>query len=533
MAGKGYFMAHKGFTYARAGAFCVAYIALDWMSFIDAFHRLNITPWSPAPALGILFLLRGRPARAAFLLAVLVASDLIVRGSIAPLATTVALDALLSACYLGMALLLKRFAAEDGMFADRVSLAQWSCIIVLGSLVNGMVFVTGLVVAGLLPPAGWIDAVMRFWVGDSVGIFVTLPLFWWLQDARRRLAFRVAVVRWETLGYVALVLFLLWLTFASGAEINDRYFYVLFLPLVWAASRQGLAGAIFCASLLQLGMLSAGWLWETDNVSIFELQMRALMLALVGFLIGVAVDEQRRAASELRHSLRLAAAGEMAAALAHELNQPLTALSAYGSAGKQLLQHDPDSERLGTVIHGMMREAGRAAEIVRRLRDFFRTGATNLERFTLAELIDAALQPFQDRAEAGNIALSVAPVPRVFLHADRLQLEVVLRNLLSNAFDAVAGNPAAQRKVRMTTEMLEADQLCIRVEDSGAGLTASTADQAFEPFVSTKSSGLGLGLAISRSIVEAHGGNLVAELGGHGCFKLTLPAETPKEPGHA
>lgn len=515
----------------RAGAFCIAYIALDWMSFIDALHRLNITPWSPAPALGILFLLRGGPARAAYLLAVLVTSDLIVRNPSSPLAITVALNGLLAACYLGMAQLLKRFAAEEGMFSDRVGLAKWSSIIVLGSLANSVLFVSGLVFAGLLPSPGWPAAVMRFWVGDAVGILVTLPLLWWLQDARRRLIFRTTVLRWETLGYVSLVLLLLWLTFAPGAEINFRYFYVLFLPLVWAASRQGLAGAIFCASCLQLGMLGAGWIWEAEGVSIFELQMRALMLAIVGFLIGVAVDEQRRAASELRQSLRLAAAGEMAAALAHELNQPLTALAAYGSAGKQLLRGG-SGEQLGSVIQSMLRESERAAEIVRRLRDFFRTGATNLERFALADLIEAALDPFRGKAAAAGIALSAGAVPDIHLHADRLQLEVVLRNLLANAFEAVAANPEDRRKVRVTTELLEADQLCIRIEDSGAGLAASISDQAFEPFVSTKSSGLGLGLAISRSIAEAHGGSLVAELGNHGCFKLILPVDTSKEPGH-
>lgn len=517
---------------AWAAALGAAYIALDWMSFIDAFHQLNITPWSPAPALGILYLLRGGPRRAALLLAVLVISDLVVRGPVVPLAATLVLDALLAAGYLGIALLLKRFTADDGMFTDRLGLARWSCIVVFGSLANSLLYVTGLLLAGLLPAGGWLDAVMRFAVGDSVGIFVTLPLFWWLQDARRRQLFGLAVLRWETLGYAVLVLGLLWLTFAHGSDANGRYFYVLFLPLVWAASRQGVAGAVFCASMLQLGMLAAGGFWETAGISIFELQMRALMLAMVGFLIGVAVEEQRRVASELRHSLRLAAAGEMAAALAHELNQPLAALAAYGSAGRQMIERGDGGEQLGGVILSMVREAGRAAEIMRRLRDFFRTGATVLERFPLADLLHSALQPFRDKATAAGVDLTLGPVPTVVLHADRLQLEVVLRNLLANAFEAVADQPQERRRVRLMAEMIAADQLGIRVEDSGAGLAAAISGHAFEPFVSTKSSGLGLGLAISRAIAEAHGGSLSADADDHGCFKLVLPAELPKETAH-
>ena len=295
--------------------------------------------------------------------------------------------------------------------------------------------------------------------------------------------------------------------------------------LVWAASRQGLVGAIFCASLLHLGMLFAGWLWEAQNISIFELQMRAMLLAIVGFLIGVAVDDQRRAVADLRHTLRLAAAGEMAAALAHELNQPLTALSAYGAACERILTRDGGSPQLRDVIRRMVSEAGRAAEVVRRLRDFFRTGSTRLERVCLGDLLEATLASFHEKASAAGIVLVVGNIPDIRINADRLQIEVVLRNLVSNAFDAVS-HLSGERKIVVSTERISSDRICVSVEDNGAGLAATVADNAFEPFISTKSSGLGLGLAISRAIAEAHGGSLTIAAIDHGCFKLTLPAES-------
>ncbi|QDX82711.1 hypothetical protein B9N43_16585 [Denitratisoma sp. DHT3] len=515
-----------------AAAFCAAYVVLDWASYIDAFHRLNITPWSPAAALGLLFLLRGGPGGVATMLAALVAGDLIVRDLRAPLWAILLLDSMLAAGYMAIAWVLKRQVGEEGMFVDRAGLVKWAAIVMSGSLANSALFVSGLIATDQLPVSGWSDATLRFWVGDGVGIFVTLPLLWWLQDGRRRQIFRTTVGCWESLGYVALVMVTLWFTFAFSAEGRFRYSFVLYLPLVWAASRQGLVGAIFCASLLQLGMLVAGWLWEGASMSVFELQMRALMLAIVGFLIGVAVDEQRRAAADLRHTLRLAAAGEMAAALAHELNQPLTALSAYGAASERILERDGGSEQLRDVIRRMRLEAGRAAEVVRRLRDFFRTGATQLERFPLRELMDAALRPFRDKADQHGIVLSVSGASAAELYADRLQLEVVLRNLLSNAFEAVADNPAGSRRVRVTTELREEGLLSIRVEDSGPGVASLVSDSLFEPFVSTKSSGLGLGLAISRSIVDAHGGSLAVETGAHGCFRLILPIETMKVSVH-
>lgn len=293
-----------------------------------------------------------------------------------------------------------------------------------------------------------------------------------------------------------------------------------------------MAGAVFCTSALQLGMIAAGQMQASPEISIFELQMRALILALVGFLIGVTVDEQRRAAADLRQSLRLAAAGEMAAALAHELNQPLAALSAYGNACERLLAQGDAGNKLPEVIRRMVSEAGRAAEVVRRLRDFFRTGSTHLERFALTALVESATTPFLEKAPGAGVELAVEPVPGLILHADRLQLEVVLRNLLSNAFDAVTEQPEGVRRVKLTAAAEAASWLCIRVEDSGGGVAGGSAERLFEPFVSTKSSGLGLGLAISRAIAEAHGGALVADAGTHGCFRLLLPFEPVMENSH-
>jgi len=295
-------------SWLHAPALGLAYLLLDWASYIDPLHHLNITPWNPAPALGILYLLRRGKGGPLTVMAAIVATDLIVRDLGAPLWQILLLDALLAAGYTLIALLLQRHTPDKGLFSDRPSLGRWTAIVVLGSLVNSVAYVSGLAALGLIPSQEWGNAALRFWIGDGVGIFVTLPLLWWLQDGPHRSMFRLAVGRLETAGYVSLTLLILWLIFAPGSSSESRYLYALFLPVVWAATRQGIVGAIFCASLLQLGMLFAGWLWQIETASVFELQMRALLLAGVGFVIGIAVDEQRRAAAELRHSLRLAAA---------------------------------------------------------------------------------------------------------------------------------------------------------------------------------------------------------------------------------
>ena len=513
--------------FAWASAFIALYVSLDWASYVSPLHQLNVTPWNPAPALGLLFVIRrGGWANAALLLAV-VASEVLVRHIPGGLPVTLWLGVVLTAGYWAIARLLKRHFPDGGLFVSRRGLLPWSLIVIFGSLANGLLFVSQLLFCGLLPSGDWVDAAMRFWIGDGVGIFITMPLFCWLQDAAHRRAFANVILRWETLAYSVLTVLTLWIAFVPGAEANFRYFYVLFLPLVWAASRQGLAGAIFCVATLQLGMLLGGLLYDSPEISLFELQTRAFLLALVGFLIGTAVDDQRRSAAELRQSLRLAAAGEMAGALAHELNQPLTALAAYGSACRQLLESGADDGQFREAIAKMTGEADRAANVVRCLRDFFRTGATQLEKTQLDELVAAVTAPFAAQASGAAVDFRVGTIPAVTINGDRLQLEVVLRNLLANAFDAVAEVKTKPRRVSLEACEGEGNRVLIEVVDNGPGLTTALAEQVFEPFRSSKSSGLGQGLAISRAITEAHGGTLTADLAGRGCFRLVLPIEAP------
>ncbi len=514
--------------FARAGVgllFIAGYVFLDWASYIHPLYGLNITPWNPAPAIGLLFILRSGVAGAVPLFVAILIGEAWVRGLPTPLPATIALALLLTGGYTAMGVLLRRRFPDGGVFDDRRGLLAWVSIVAVGTLLTTLAFVSAVALAGMIPASGWVDAMIQFWIGDGVGILVAMPLLWVLSEPRGRALLRTAIARWETAGYLLLALVALWIAFRIGAEADFKYFYVLFLPIVWAAAREGLAGAVVSAALVQIGIISAVQMLGYQAATVLELQMLALVLALVGFFLGVAVDEQRRVSNELRHTLRLAAAGEMAGALAHELNQPLTALSAYGMACQQLLEEGDEGGRLRDVIGRMVSESFRAAEVVRRLRDFFRTGATRLEPLAVADLVAMAAAPFQERARRDHTVLTIPSAPATMLLADRMQLEVVLRNLLSNAFDAVAVAPSGARWVRVAAESESGNRVCIKVEDSGPGISGPDASRIFEPFHSDKSSGLGLGLAISRAIVEAHGGNLWAEAADHGVFKLVLPLE--------
>jgi C4-dicarboxylate-specific signal transduction histidine kinase len=315
----------------------------------------------------------------------------------------------------------------------------------------------------------------------------------------------------------------LWAVFGYIMTSEFKHFYFLFLPLIWAASRQGVHGAALVVFVLQLAIVTLVRANSANNITVSELQMLDAVLALVGFFIGIVVDERRQVAEELKQTLRLASAGEMAAALAHELNQPMTALAVYGKACEHLLARGEAGELLKNAIGQMINESARAADVVRRLRDFFRTGAMQLEMVEAEALQAGIVQQFRPQFAEHGVQFSVAEAPALSAQVDRLQIELVLRNLLANALDAVRMQTGGERSIRLTAENV-GGKLRFTVEDSGSGLTREAAQRLFEPFVSTKASGMGLGLVLSRSIVEAHGGTLWAEVAAHGVFRFILPA---------
>lgn len=511
----GLFLTHIGFV--------AAYIALDAASFIHALHGLNITPWNPAPALGLVFLLRRGKVGRWVLIGAVVLSELIVRGIPQAWWASLLSALVLAVGYVSLGEFLRKRLLPSCLLDDRVSLLKWLLPIAAGTFSISLIYLSTLRLLGLLPAADWLTAVIQFWVGDGVGIAVAMPLFWWLSSERGVALLKSATSQWETLGYVALSFVVLWVAFHVGGQNGFKLFYLLFFPIVWASARQGMAGAIVSASLLQLEVVAAVQVFDYDLVPLAELQMLSLAMALIGFYIGAVVDEQRRTSEELKQTLRLAAAGEMAGALAHELNQPLTALDAYATACRMLMDKGEAGERLNQAISGMLKESERAANVVRRLRDFFRTGATTLVDVPLHALIEQASAYYLEKAQKQGIDFRISAVPAVVLLADRLQLEVVLRNLLANAFEAAQTGEKRPMAVTLSVCSIPGGRVQIGVEDSGDGLSSRDAAQLFEPFQSTKSSGLGLGLVISKSIVETHGGTLWGEIADHGIFKFILP----------
>jgi C4-dicarboxylate-specific signal transduction histidine kinase len=226
---------------------------------------------------------------------------------------------------------------------------------------------------------------------------------------------------------------------------------------------------------------------------------------------------------------RLAMVGEIASGIAHEVNQPLAAITNYAWASQRLLAaSDPDIAEVRAALQEIGTQAGRAAEIIRRLRRLARGPEMRRESTRLNSLISelAELMRSDGARHAVHFELGLgADVPSLAI--DGGQIQQSLLNLLWNALHALDGSDASPRQVRISTRLTPEGQVEIDICDNGPGVPAALAPRLFEPFFTTKSDGTGLGLAMSRTIAEAHGGTLTyrANTPSGACFVMRLPAE--------
>lgn len=247
-----------------------------------------------------------------------------------------------------------------------------------------------------------------------------------------------------------------------------------------------------------------------------------------GFVRDLTDREEREARveqlqSEVVHISRLSAMGEMASALAHELNQPLSAIANYLNGAKRLLARSADADpRAVEAVEKAVEQALRAGDIIRRLRDFLSRGEGERSVESLSKLVHEACGLALVGAKESGIEVRYDLDPHLDqVVVDRIQIQQVLVNLVRNALDAMDGQ---QRRELMVSTVVEGDMAIVSVADTGTGLDEAAAERLFQPFVTTKPQGMGVGLSISRTIVEAHGGQIWTEPNAEGgaTFKFSV-----------
>jgi PAS domain S-box-containing protein len=223
-------------------------------------------------------------------------------------------------------------------------------------------------------------------------------------------------------------------------------------------------------------------------------------------------ERLRQLEADLAHINRVSMMGELAASIAHEVNQPLSGVVSNGSACLRWLAGDaPNVEEAREAARRIVRDGKRAGEVIARIRALTNRAATPREKLDLNETIREVLALVGDEAKKGSVIIrtqfadNLSPVS-----GDRVQLQQVLLNLVMNAIEAMSSVDERARELVITTQNIEADQVQVTVKDSGTGIDPNTLDKIFDPFYTTKPGGMGMGLSISRSILQAHGGRLWA-----------------------
>ena len=522
-------------------AFLAVYLPIDWLTFIHPRPSLNITPWNPPAGLYMALLLWTGARGVPMIYATLVLADLVVRGHPASMSSLLLSNLFIVAGYAAAAHVLRRRVAIN-LALNRVRDVGWLVgVTFLSAALVAPAFVGVFVLDGVLPAADLPTLAFQYWLGDAIGIAVVTPFLLLLCRPGKAPAWNLP--RMPSAAQTAAIAASLVIVFLPVGDGQFNLFYVLFLPLVWVAVSHGLSGAVLAALAIQSGLIAGLQAIGFPLHAVVYHQTLMLALAITALFLGALVSERseielrlREHEAELAHIARLTVTGEMASALAHELNQPLLASISYARAAQRILESDDTAPRAQELINKAVIQAERAGEVIRGLRTFLRKGALQLALEPAADIVRETLALVRADAAYNRVQLRVdmeEPLPLVL--CDRIQMEQVLLNLMHNSIEAIAAADSPAREVILRVRATPPDGLIFEVEDTGPGVAPDMIDRLYSPFATTKPAGMGLGLPICRSIVEGHGGRLwLARTSEHGSiFQVFVPAARPDvDPSH-
>ena len=500
--------------WGTGAAFIVVYFALNLLTEWHEFDRLGITLWSPDDGLSVALLLES-VAFAPFVFFAAVLVDLSISGVHVSVGVNIAAELSLTIAYTSLAIILKyklKFDVRQFRLPDVVAFLLF---IPAGAALASFIYCETLYMGGELSTDKFFIAMGHYWIGDALGIITVIPaataVFGYLSAPH---------LRWS--GYTLFTIFIfilgIGLGFAALVGVGDKLYYLfnlLFLPVIWVAMREGYAGVALALVTIQLtlAVLTAFVGYNTTDFAILQLLM--LVLSITGLLLGAVTTERQDAALRLREQKREMArmvsnarAGAMGMALAHEVSQPLSTVAAYLHAARRLLQVGVASEPVRDALVKAEAEAQRAREVLERIRDFVSNGNLNLTAVDLSSVAEKIGALCREEAAARGVQVEVESmglVPRV--EADGVQIEQVLINLVANAIDAAAERSDARGRVTVRVAAKGA-AIMLRVEDNGRGVAPELADNIFDAYQTTKPRGMGLGLHLSRRIVQRHAGRL-------------------------
>ncbi len=410
---------------------------------------------------------------------------------------------------------------DVAMHAAGVTLMRGDPALVAAALYVAILRRSGTIFQNEVVAVAW-----RAAVGDIIGILVIAPLVLLAVVYRPwpRAEPLVLIQLASLLGALAVV-------FGYQEATAFQLFYLLFLPLLWIALSYGPPGAAVGLLLIQLGLIIGAEIRFGPDPGLGALQVLMIALAITGLIVGTIVAEREDAAARLRdqqasinRALRIRSAGEVAATIAHEINQPLTALSTYAGIAAKAME-DGRQDLLARALDKIRSESARANEVLSGIRELLRQGTLRKRSVDLKDKLAELEALLGEDLEKKGIRLTIDVDPDLpVLRADGVQLQQAIHNLIVNGAEAILG---AGRSGTIKAEVaVSAGDVLIEVQDDGPGFPPGFDVNEPAPFTTTKPEGSGLGLAVARSIAEAHGGGLSITTSPRGArVVLRLPME--------
>jgi two-component system, LuxR family, sensor kinase FixL len=521
------------------------YVLLEWLSFIHEYKGVPITPWNPGLGLILAFMILFGARFAVVLFAGAVIAEVAVLRSNLPWALILGIASIITIGYGLVARL-----ARDNLHLDAgLNRLRDVAVLLIGGLLGSLLVAVFICLLLLVDEALDLGDVLvaagPLLIGDVIGIAVITPLTLRLALHQRPLLDRISPrVVLELLLFVAIVTTTLWVLLVAAGPNGSKLFYLLFLPVVVAAARYGLDGGCVALAITQLGLVGLLHQYGYDASAFTEFQLLMLILSATGLTVGVVVTERQHAFEAMREveaqlatkeaesaqAARFNLVSGTAAALAHEINQPMTAARALARSAQQLLRGpDADLARADTNLTKLITQIDHVGGVVRHMREFLRRGRPHLSTIHVRNLLDGALALAATQLAASNITVALDAADDLpLMQGDPVQLQEVILNLLRNAAEAIVGARKPDGRITVMARTLDTPaRIEIGVVDNGPGIAVAVRERLFQPLTTSKSDGLGLGLSIAASIIEAHGGHiwLAAAEPGATEFRLTLPLE--------
>jgi signal transduction histidine kinase len=517
------------------------YVGLEWLSFLHEHNNLPVTPWNPG--LGMMFamiVLRGLPMGIVLFLGVVLAQLTVVRGEL-PLAATLLMGALIAGTYTAVALLVRRrleLASELLRTRDVLLLTVAG---LGGALAVSIQLGLLLLSVKHFQPGDIATTSLPLIVGDVIGIAVVTPLILRVALHGSRPLVIPGKIVVEFAAFILVNALILLLVVRPPGYPGQSLFYLLFVPVVIAAVRHGIDGACAALALAQLGLV-AFLHWHGFDINRFtEYQVMMLVLTVTGLTVGGLVSERQaadRATEAARHQLekmeekaaraaRLNLASGMAAALAHEINQPMTAARALARSVQELIRMpNADYARIQRNLTTMIEQIDHAGAVVSRMREFLRRGEPHVSTLEIGRVLGEAITLAEPLLRSRQVRLQLdVPDTLPVVHGDRVQIGQVILNLVKNSVDAIA--EGADGVIRVTARDVPNEKsIEVAVVDNGQGVPADQVEALFEPLNTSRPDGIGLGLWICRTILQSHGGRiwLSSSVPGRTEFRFALPA---------